>query len=111
ETVHYLGMQTPASGACFAAEATAANAELVEGQEVWLERQSTDRGPDNALLRDVWVAGPDGERALVSARLLEIGAGTVAAAAPDTRYAAWLGAASALARTNGAGVWSACPAT
>jgi endonuclease YncB( thermonuclease family) len=108
ETVQYLGFQPPASGACFAAEATAANAELVAGQQVWLERQATDRGADGALLRDVWITGQNGNRALVTARLLEAGAGTPAPAAPDTRYQAWLEASAALARSNGAGLWAAC---
>ncbi len=109
ETVQYLGIQAPAAGACFAAEATAANAQLLEGQQVWLERQATDRGADDVLPRDVWIAEPDGNRTLVAARLLETGAGTAAAATPDTRYQAWFQAAAALARSNGAGLWGACP--
>ena len=114
ETVQYLGVQAPAGDACFAAEATAANTELVTGQQVWLERQATDRGADGALLRDVWITGQNGNRALVTARLLEAGAGTPAPAVPDTRYQAWLEASAALARSNGAGLWGACsdaPAT
>jgi endonuclease YncB( thermonuclease family) len=109
QIVQYLGIQAPAGEACFAAEARSANAELVEGQSVWLERQATDLGADGVLLRDVWIAGTNGERALVAARLLEAGAGTPAVVAPDTRYEAWLAASSALARSNGAGLWSACP--
>ncbi len=101
QTVQYLGMTTPPNGACFSSEAASANTQLVEGQRVWLERQATDR--------DVWIAGAGGDRDLVAARLLEAGAGMVAPASPDTRYEAWLRAASALGRTNGAGLWSACP--
>jgi endonuclease YncB( thermonuclease family) len=108
ETVQYLGFQAPAAEACFATEATAANAELVRGQRVWLEREASDRAADGALLRDVWITGQNGNRALVAARLLETGAGTPAPAAPDTRYQAWLEASAALARSNGAGLWGAC---
>jgi endonuclease YncB( thermonuclease family) len=108
ETVQYLGFQAPTGDACFASEATTANTALVEGDKVWLERQATDRAADGALLRDVWIVDADGNRALVAARLLETGAGTPAPAAPDTRYQAWLQAAAALARSNGAGLWSAC---
>src|SRR5215213_4645788 len=108
ETVQYLGVQAPVGEACFAAEATTANSALVDGKQVWLERQATDRGADGALLRDVWIADADGDRVLVAARLLETGAGTPAPAPPDTRYQAWLQAAAALARTNGAGLWGAC---
>jgi endonuclease YncB( thermonuclease family) len=108
ETVQYLGLQVPTGEACFAADASAANAALVEGEQVWLERQATDRGADGALLRDVWIVDANGDRALVAARLLEAGAATPAAAPPDTRYQAWLQAAAALARSNGAGLWGAC---
>ena len=48
------------------------------------------------------------ERVLVAARLLEAGAATPAPAPPDTRYQAWLQAAAALARSNGAGLWGTC---
>jgi endonuclease YncB( thermonuclease family) len=108
ETVQYLGFQAPTGEACFASEATTANTALVEGEQVWLERQATDRAADGALLRDVWIVDANGNRALVAARLLETGAGTPAPVPPDTRYQAWLQAAAALARSNGAGLWGAC---
>jgi endonuclease YncB( thermonuclease family) len=108
ETVQYLGVQAPTGDACFAAEATAANAALLEGEQVWLERQATDRAADGALLRDVWIVDGNGDRALIAARLLETGAETPAPSPPDTRYQAWLQAAAALARSNGAGLWGAC---
>ena len=101
-------MEAPASGACFAAEATAANRQLVDGQTVWLEREASDRAGD-ALLRDVWVADPSGNLALVAARLLEAGAGTAAPVPPDTRYQGWLAGAAETAQANGAGLWGACP--
>jgi endonuclease YncB( thermonuclease family) len=108
ETVQYLGLQAPTGETCFAAEATTANAALVEGESVWLERQATDRAADGALVRDVWIVDANGNHALVAARLLEAGAATPALTPPDTRYQAWLQAAAALARTNGAGLWGAC---
>jgi endonuclease YncB( thermonuclease family) len=106
--VQYLGMAAPAAGACFAAEATAANSQLVNGQTVWLERQASDRAGD-ALLRDVWVADPSGNLALVAARLLEAGAGTPTPAPPDTRYQGWLAGSAETAQANSAGLWGACP--
>ncbi len=106
--VKYLGMAAPTGDACFAAESAAANGQLVEGQQVWLERQATDRDDEDTLLRDVWINDAAGNRDLVAARLLEIGAATPTAAPPDTRYQAWLAASTALARTNGAGLWGAC---
>jgi endonuclease YncB( thermonuclease family) len=109
ETVQYIGLTAPEAGACFATEATAANAQLVDGQTVFLERESSDRGDDGALLRDVWITDASGQRALVAARLLEAGAGVAAPTAPDTRYQSWLAASAALGLTNGAGMWAACP--
>ncbi len=110
ETVQYLGMTAPETDACFATEATAANAQLVDGQTVFLEREASDRNDDGALLRNVWITDANGDRALVAARLLEAGAGVAAPAAPDTRYQAWLAASAALGQTNGAGMWAVCPA-
>jgi endonuclease YncB( thermonuclease family) len=105
--VQYLGMQSPAGNACFAAEAKAANEQLVAGQQIWLEREASDRTADGALLRHVWVA-PQGSRVLVAERLLQAGTGAAAAPPPDTRYGSWLTASEALARTNSAGMWGVC---
>jgi endonuclease YncB( thermonuclease family) len=110
ETVQYLGLRAPAGEACFAADATAANVQLVDGQTVWLEREATERGAEGVLLRDVWLNGTGADRDLVAARLLEAGAALPASNAPDTRYEAWLKASSLLAQSNGAGLWTACPA-
>jgi endonuclease YncB( thermonuclease family) len=107
ETVQYLGMEAPTGDACFASEAKAANEQLVAGRQIWLEREAADRGAEGELLRNVWVA-PDGERVLVSERLLQAGGGRVAAAPPDTRYRSWLTASEALARSHGAGLWGVC---
>ena len=97
ETVQYLGVQAPIGDACFAAEATTANSALVEGKQVWLERQATDRAADGALLRDVWIADANGDRALVAARLLETGAGTPA---PDATRHQIPGLAASRGRTG-----------
>jgi len=106
--VQYLGVVAPTGDACFATESAAANAQLVAGQQVWLEREATDRGADDTLLRDVWILDAEGNRVLVAARLLEVGTATPNPAPPDTRYQAWLAASSALGRTNESGLWGAC---
>lgn len=106
--VKYLGMQAPLAEACFATEAAASNAQLVEGKTVWLERQASDVGAEGEMLRDVWVADAQGERVLVAARLLEAGAAEPNSVAPDIRYQSWLAASTALGQTNGAGLWGAC---
>ena len=107
--LRYLGIDAPNGEACYADEAGAINAELVEGQTVWLERERSNEDDAGQLLRDVWVAGADGERLLVAARLVEQGAAVPEPDAPNTRYAGWLAAAATSAQANGAGLWGACP--
>lgn len=106
--VSLLGVAAPTTGGCFSAESTAALQKLVEGQTIWLEREATDTLPDGSLARDAWVSDGNGGRVLLAAQLLESGNAAPNIAGPDSRYEAWLLASSALARTNGAGLWGAC---
>jgi endonuclease YncB( thermonuclease family) len=106
--VSLLGIAAPTTGACFSAESTAALQKLVEGQTIWLEREATDTLPDGSLARDAWITDGNGGRVLLTAQLLESGNAAPNITGPDSRYEAWLLASSALARTNGAGLWSAC---
>ncbi len=106
-TVRYLGVEVPTDNACYAAEATAANADLVLGQTVWLERERKNRFSDEVYARDVWLER-DGVRVLVARELAAIGAAVPAPAEPDTRYAGWIAAAGAAAQATGQGLWGAC---
>jgi endonuclease YncB( thermonuclease family) len=106
--VSLLGIAAPTTGACFSAESTAALQKLVEGQSIWLERQATDTLPDGSLARDAWVSDGNGARVLLAVQLLESGNVAPNISGPDSRYEAWLLASSALARTNGAGLWGTC---
>lgn len=106
--VSLLGVAAPTTGACYSAESTAAMQKLVEGQTIWLEREATDTLPDGSLARDAWVSDGNGGRVLLAAQLLESGNVAPNITGPDSRYEAWLLASSALARTNGAGLWGAC---
>ncbi len=106
--VSLLGIAAPTTGACFSAESTAALQKLVEGQTIWLEREATDTLPDGSLARDAWISDGAGGRVLLAAQMLESGNAAPNIAGPDSRYEAWLLASSALARTNGAGLWGAC---
>lgn len=54
ETVRYLGVDTPDAGQLGWATATAANQRLVQGQELLLQREQTDRDGQNRLLRHVY---------------------------------------------------------
>ncbi|MGH2560506.1 MAG: hypothetical protein ACRDJH_15700 [Thermomicrobiales bacterium] len=109
--VRYSGIAAPTGDDCYAAEATEANRTLVEGQTVWLERQRRNTAGDDALTRDVWIATDGGGRRLVAQALVAQGAAVPAIKEPDTRFAAWLETARAMAEANGAGLWGACDAS
>lgn len=105
--VRYLGVNAPIGGSCYAAEATRINAALVESETVWLERQTSEDDPLGTLLRDVWVADPGGERALVALLLAEQGAVRPDPKEPDLRHADPIAAAAAAAREAEEGLWGA----
>jgi endonuclease YncB( thermonuclease family) len=106
-TVRYLGVEVPTGNACYAAEATAAHANLVLGQTVWLERERKNRFSEEIYARDVWLER-DGARLLVARELVAMGAAVPAPTEPDTRYAGWIAAAGAAAQATGQGLWGAC---
>jgi endonuclease YncB( thermonuclease family) len=106
--VSLLGVAAPTTGGCFSTESKAALQKLVEGQTIWLEREATDTLPDGSLARDAWISDGNGGRVLVAAQMLESGNAALKISGPDSRYEAWLLASSSLARSNGAGIWSAC---
>jgi endonuclease YncB( thermonuclease family) len=110
QTVKYLGVEGPTGEDCFAAEATAANSELVAGKTVRLERQATNTDAKGNWVRDVWVANEDGSYTLVSQALVREGAMTAAISEPNTRFASWLTASQATAESEALGMWSACAA-
>ena len=106
QQVSYLGIDAPTGDSCFAADATALNKDLVEGQTVWLERQRSNNNREGRLLRDVWVKDDAGAMVLVSERLVGAGAAESATTTPNTRLRGWLDAAQAVAEQAGAGIWS-----
>lgn len=115
ERVRYVGVDAPelarpseGRGAeCGANEATDANRALVDGREIVLERDTTDRDRFGRLLRHVWL--PDGQGwQLVTERLVADGAIEARSYPPDTSRDAQLDAAEAAARADGRGIWSAC---
>ena len=90
QSIRYLGIQAPTDNDCFAGEATAANASLVEGQTVRIERQSTNVDPRGNWVRDVWTPTQDGRYQMVSALLVSEGAATANISEPNTRLTAAL---------------------
>ncbi len=103
--VHYLGIETPRVSPpdCFAAQAAAANSQLVEGQIVQLERDTTDTDGSGRLLRYVFLNG-----GMVNTKLVRLGFGRAVSATPNTRYDGQFQQAQAEAQENNRGIWSAC---
>lgn len=113
ERLRYIGMDTPESVKpdtpvqFMAEEAAAANAELVAGQVVVLERDVSERDQYGRLLRYVWVTdarSPSG-LLLVNLVLVEWGLARIATFPPDVRYADAFLAAQRSARDQGLGLW------
>jgi endonuclease YncB( thermonuclease family) len=106
--VVYLGIAAPTGDACYAAQATAANSDLVLGKTVWLERERKNRTAQGAFARDAWLAAPDGSKILITGELVAHGAATPSPVEPDIRFAGVLSAAATEAQRSRIGFWSAC---
>ncbi len=110
QTVRYLGIGVPDEDECFFAESTEANRELVQGQNVKIERQATNVDAQGNWVRDVWVETDDGRYVLVAHQLVQQGAAAAAISDPNTRFTGWLRGAEAVAQAEGRGLWGACSA-
>ena len=106
--LRYLGVKAPSGSACYAAESKAANAALVEGKTVYLEREFKNRETGVGLVRDVWIVSKDGGLTLVAAELAAIGAVIANPVEPDVRFGGWIRAAEDGAQFANAGLWGAC---
>jgi micrococcal nuclease len=106
EHVRYIGMDTPESTIeheCFGSEASRRNTELVDGKVVELEKDVSETDRYGRLLRYVWL---DGE--LVNEVLVREGYAAVSTYPPDVKYQDRFLEAQRQARSEGAGLWSAC---
>lgn len=114
ERLRYIGIDTPESVKpdspveLMAREASAANAALVEGREVVLEADVSDRDPFDRLLRYVWLREGNAW-VFVNLELVRRGFAQVATYPPDVRWRDDLADAQREAREAGAGLW--VPAT
>ena len=112
--VRYLGVDAPEAVRLdspvqfMAPEATQANAQLVSGQTVILERDVSDTDGFGRLLRHVWV-DRGGTVFLVGLELVKAGFARDTPAAPDTKYQALYADAQAQAQAAGLGIWGTPP--
>ncbi len=109
QRVRYIGIDAPevTGPECYALEAKAKNAELVEGKWVRLEKDVSETDRYGRLLRYVWVMLPWDET-MVNAQLLAEGYALVATYPPDVKYVEWFLELQRIAREEGRGLWSAC---
>jgi micrococcal nuclease len=114
ERLRYVGIDAPESVkpgtpvAFMGHEASAANAALVAGREVVLERDVSDRDRFDRLLRYVWLREGDAWL-LVNLELVRQGYASAVSFPPDVRLQDALRAAEQVARYSGLGLWG--PAT
>ncbi len=113
--LRYIGMDTPETKKpdtpvqWMGPEASAANAALVEGRTVILEKDVSETDRFGRLLRYVWLA--DGDRwTLVDLELVRRGFAQVETDPPDVKYADRLLDAQRTARAASTGLWGPRPA-
>ncbi len=109
--VRYIGMDTPETVhpnqpvMWLGPEATAANAQLVAGQTVYLEKDVSDTDRYGRLLRYVFLA--DGTH--VNAELVRLGYAQVSTYPPDVKYQELYQNLQTAAREAGQGLWGPTP--
>jgi len=110
ERVRYIGIDTPETVdprkpvQCFGIEASKKNKELVEGKNVRLEKDITDKDKYGRLLRYVYI-----DNLFINLELVKQGFAFSYTYPPDIKYQAEILAAEAEAREAGRGLWAACP--
>jgi endonuclease YncB( thermonuclease family) len=113
ERLRYIGIDAPESVRpdtpveFMGKEASAANARLVDGRVITLERDVSDTDRFGRLLRYVWVEDPDrpGSPRMVNLELVASGHAQAVTFPPDVRYTDELRAAERQAREQGRGPW------
>jgi micrococcal nuclease len=107
--VRFIGIDTPETRhptrgvECYGSEASARTSELLFGQTVWLERETSDVDRFGRLLRHVWVGDQ-----LVSTVLLREGYARAYPYAPDTVKAGEFETYEYEAWSESRGLWGAC---
>ena len=110
--VRYIGIDAPEPNATdpavkkLADAATRINATLVEGQDVFLERDVSETDRFDRLLRNVWLVDSGGSRVLVNLELVRLGYAKVTTYPPDEKYVGYLMTAEASAKADQLGLWA-----
>ena len=99
--VRYIGIDTPERDQPYAADATALNRSLVEGQDVWLETDAQATDQYGRLLAYVWAGDT-----FVNLELVRQGYATAYTVPPNVRQADAFVQAERAARAAGRGLWA-----
>jgi endonuclease YncB( thermonuclease family) len=103
EKLRYIGIDTPEQDFPFYDESTAANRALVDGQDVLLEPDVSERDQYGRLLAYVYLTSG----LFVNAELVSMGLAESIAYPPDTKHEAELDALERKAQDQGLGMWAA----
>jgi len=123
--VRYIGIDTPESVdprkevECYGLEASFKNKELVEGKQVWLEKDVNESDRYGRILRYVWILGSelylDGksqessvQEVMVNELLVRQGFAVASAYPPDVKYQEKFEDVEQVAREGGVGLWGEC---
>lgn len=98
--IRLLGINTPEKGQYYYSEATDRLIELVEGKEVCLDRDKTDKGKYGRLLRHIFLEGEN-----INLLLVREGYANVYFVSPDVTYLDEFNAAEQYADDNNLGIW------
>jgi len=101
-TVRYIGIDTPEMDQQFGGDAAEANRQLVEGQELLLEKDISEVDRYDRLLRYVYLASGT----FVNAELVRTGYAIAKRYPPDTKYADEFERVEQEAEAAGLGLWA-----
>ncbi|UCF27525.1 MAG: thermonuclease family protein [Chloroflexota bacterium] len=100
--LRYIGLDAPEIGMPFSIEASKFNQDMVEGQIVLLERDTTNKDRYGRLLRYVYLQ--DGT--LVNDQLVKLGFARALAYPPDVKYQELFNSSEEEAMESGIGLWA-----
>jgi len=100
QKVRYIGIDTPEKNVCYYTEATGKNKDLVEGKEVFLEKDVSETDRYGRLLRYVWKGDT-----FVNERLVSEGYAKASTYPPDVKHQELFTNAEKSAREANRGLW------
>lgn len=114
ERVRYIGVDSPeidykgGDNDCYALKVKKINIQLVEGKEIIMEKDISNRDRYNRLLRYVYVKNKQGKEIFINKYLVKNGYAQIATYPPDVKYVEQFKQAQTWARENQKGLWLAC---